>query len=66
MTNFDDWALTVDALCRRHLACSWHDLCGDMTPLKAAFEAGDSPLTFVRWWSEKYDLDWVKGRWTPA
>ena len=58
MAFFDEWALTVDALCREHLACSWRDLCGDIGPLRVAFEAGESPIAFVRWWSEKYELQW--------
>jgi hypothetical protein len=58
MTSFDEWALTVDALCREHLACGWHDLCGDLSPLRIAFAADESPTAFVRWWANKYDLQW--------
>ena len=58
MNDFDQWALAVDAICRAHLACGWRDLCGDMAPLRTAFESGDRPTVFVRWWSEKYDLEW--------
>jgi hypothetical protein len=58
MTHFDQWALAVDAHCRTHLACGWHDLCGDRAPLLVAFEARETPLAFVRWWAEKYDLCW--------
>lgn len=54
--RFSEWASEVDTLCRHHLACSWNDLCGDEPPLRRAFEAGDAPLEFVRWWAEKYDL----------
>jgi hypothetical protein len=57
--NFDEWCLTVDALCRTHLACGWRDLAGDPEPLERAFEAGESPMAFVRWWADKYDLIWV-------
>lgn len=56
---FDEWALTVDALCRAHLACGWRDLCGDLFPLERGFEAGETPIGFVRWLAEKYDLEWV-------
>ena len=62
MNDFDDWVVTVDALCRAHLACDWNDLCGDMEPLRSAFEAGDEPRVFVRWWAEKYDLQWRQAR----
>jgi len=58
MHDFDEWALTVDALCRAHLACGWRDLCGDRWPLEAAFNASQSPMEFVRWLAEKYDLEW--------
>ena len=58
MGDFDDWALRVDALCRVHLACSWADLSGDIGPLRGAFVARQSPIEFVRWWAEKYDLAW--------
>ncbi|MBZ5558632.1 MAG: hypothetical protein LAO77_15275 [Acidobacteriia bacterium] len=58
MNNFNEWALTVDALCRAHLACGWRDLCGDRWPLEAAFDASESPMEFVRWLAEKYDLEW--------
>jgi hypothetical protein len=59
MNDFDEWASTVDALCLAHLACGWHDLCGDLPPLQAGFNAGQSPIEFVRWWAEKYDLEWL-------
>ena len=62
MTSFDEWALAVDGLCREHLACTWHDLCGDVDPLRAAFDTGLSPIAFVRWWAEKYDLRWQDRR----
>ena len=35
MSDFDEWALAVDALCRTHLDCGWIDLCGDMRPCKS-------------------------------
>lgn len=54
--HFSAWTNEVDTLCRHHLACSWQDLCGDEPPLRRAFEAGDTPLEFVKWWAEKYDL----------
>lgn len=56
MDIFDEWALTVDALCHEHLVCSWGDLCGDVNPLRRGFEAGETPRGFVRWWAVKYDL----------
>lgn len=55
--TFDQWMLEVDRFCRTHLACSWNDLCGDLGPLQSAFDNGDEPLQFVRWWAEKYDLE---------
>jgi hypothetical protein len=58
--NFDEWCLTVDALCRAHLACGWRDLAGDREPLERGYEAGESPSAFVRWFAEKYDLIWVE------
>jgi hypothetical protein len=57
--DFEEWCLTVDALCRAHLACGWRDLAGDPEPLERAFADGESPMTFVRRLSEKYDLIWV-------
>ncbi|MEZ5416102.1 MAG: hypothetical protein R2708_02025 [Vicinamibacterales bacterium] len=56
---FDEWAKEVDALCLRHLLCDWDDLCGEIEPLQQSHEAGDAPLTFVAWWSGKYDLTWI-------
>jgi hypothetical protein len=66
MSDFDEWALTVDALCRAHLACGWRDLCGDSLPLQRGFEAGETPLGFVRWLTEKYDLEWVRAPTKPS
>lgn len=57
--TFEEWAAQVDAVCTAHLACSWNDLCGETEPLRAAFAAGESPVQFVLWWAEKYDLMWV-------
>lgn len=57
--SFDEWAQAVDVLCRRHLVCSWHDLCGETDVLERSYEMGDTPLRFVEWWAEKYDLTWV-------
>lgn len=54
--TFDQWMLTVDRLCLAHLACSWNDLCGDLEPLRSAFDVGEDPIQFVRWWADKYDL----------
>ena len=62
MSNFDEWAKAVDALCHAHLACGWGDLCGDVQPLRTAFDIGESPMAFVRWWAEKYDLQWLEAR----
>ena len=58
--KFTEWASEVDTLCRHHLACSWQDLSGDEPPLRRAFEAGDSPIEFVRWWAEKYGLSLLR------
>jgi hypothetical protein len=57
--SFDEWCLAVDALCRAHLACGWRDLAGDGEPLERGYEAQQSPMEFVRWFAEKYDLTWV-------
>lgn len=56
--SFEPWRNEVERLCPIHLYCSWWDLCGDEGPLIDGFNAGLSPLAFVRWWAEKYDLDW--------
>lgn len=32
----------------------------DVNPLRRGFEAGETPISFVRWWAEKYDLIWVE------
>jgi hypothetical protein len=56
VSDFKTWASEVDALCLRHLACSWADLCGDEEPLRCSFESGEAPIEFVRWWAEKFDL----------
>lgn len=57
--GFDEWAQRVDALCRTHLACSWDDLAGDREPLERGFEWGQTPLEFVQWLTEKFDLIWI-------
>ncbi|MBK9241151.1 MAG: hypothetical protein IPL75_12985 [Acidobacteria bacterium] len=59
--TFDEWAAQVDVVCTANLACSWNDLCGEVEPLRAAFDAGESPVQFVLWWAEKYDLMWLDG-----
>ena len=55
---FHRWCAEVDHLCQVHLCARWADLCGDTGPLEQAFDSGSSPLVFVRWWAEKFDLDW--------
>lgn len=57
MSDFDEWCTQVDALCRIHFKCSWTDLCGDMEPLQRGYE-WLTPLGFVEFWADKYDLDW--------
>lgn len=59
MQPLADWTRRVDALCREHLACDWHDLSGDHEPLESGYEAGQTPMEFVRWFAEKYDLTWT-------
>lgn len=59
LNKFQRWRRTVDALCEAHLGVGWDDLCGDQGPLEQAFAAGDTPLAFVRWWAERYDLAWI-------
>lgn len=56
--DFTEWSFQVDGLARVHLMCSWADLCGDMEPLRRAYADGETPLEFLRWWADKYDLDW--------
>lgn len=56
---FDDWTRSVDAQCREHLACSWQDLSGDTGPLESGYDIGQTPMEFVRWFAEKYDLSWT-------
>jgi len=58
--TFDEWAMEVDRLCRAHLACSWNDLCGDKEPLERSYRCEESPEDFVRWWTQKYDLEPLK------
>jgi len=43
-----DWTRRVDALCREHLACDWQDPSGDHEPLESGYEAGQTPMEFVR------------------
>lgn len=54
--RFSEWVGEVDTLCRHHLGCSWQDLSGDEPPLRRGWGAGDTPIAFVAWWTEKYDL----------
>ena len=54
--RLSEWAGEVDTLCRHYLGCSWQDLSGDEPPLHRSWGAGDTPLEFVVWWTEKYDL----------
>jgi hypothetical protein len=55
MMNFAEWWSAVDELCRRHLACSWAELCGVTGPLEIAHAAGESPRDFIRWYADWYD-----------
>jgi len=66
MTTFEQWAHDVDALCVKHLSCTWVDLAGDREPLERSFAAGETPLQFVEWWAEKYGLVWEGGGITPS
>ncbi len=45
--DFDQWVLEVDALCLKHLACKWEDLCGELQPLQDHFRVGKSPMEQV-------------------
>ncbi len=56
--SYDQWCAQVDALCARHLLNDWANLCGDTDVLERGFEDGWTPLRFVQWWAEKYDLTW--------
>lgn len=58
MDRFDAWCVEVDTLCRRHLACSWSDLSGDLDPLERGFADGLSAAAFVAEFKTKYDLEW--------
>lgn len=60
MTTFDQWKGEVDALCVKHLCCTWADLAGDPDPLERSFASGETPEQFVQWWAEKHGLTWVK------
>ncbi len=57
--SFDEWAQAVDVLCRRHFACSWDDLAGDLEPLQASYEGGETPRQFIERLARKFDLTWV-------
>lgn len=57
--SFDEWALTVDALCRRHFVCSWDDLSGELEPLRTSYENGETPRQFIEWLAQKFDLIWA-------
>lgn len=54
--TFDEWAQAVDVLCLRHFCCSWDDLCGDLGPLECAYVSAETPMQFVEWFGEKFDL----------
>ena len=53
---FPLWCQNVDTLFKQKTCCNWADLCGDAGPREQAFEAGDTPGEFVRWYCEKYGL----------
>jgi hypothetical protein len=57
--SFDEWALGVDALCRRHFVCSWDDLSGELEPLRTSYDYGETPRQFIEWLAEKFDLIWA-------
>ncbi|HEY4320717.1 MAG TPA: hypothetical protein VGM77_05995 [Gemmatimonadales bacterium] len=46
----------VSAEMQRRYALTWADACGDDQPLSRAREAGRTPVEFVAWWGEKYQL----------
>lgn len=60
MTTFEHFAREVDALCVKHLGCTWAELAGDREPLETSFNDGWTPMQFVQWWGEKYGLRWVE------
>ena len=60
MGTFDRWARDVDVLCVKHLCCTWADLAGDPEPLERSFASGETPIQFVQWLAEKYELTWVE------
>ena len=62
MTTFEQWARDVDSLCVRHLCCTWADLAGDSEPLERSFTSGETPMQFVRWWTEQRDRHSPRGR----
>lgn len=57
--SFDEWAKAVDVLCRRHFACSWDDLAGDIEPLQASYENRERPRQFIESLARKFDLTWT-------
>ena len=53
---FEDWFREVDTPCQRHLLCTWRDLCGDEPQLRQSHEMGDTPIAFVEWRAQKFEL----------
>ena len=54
--SFEEWREVFDPLCVKRTGCTWEDLCGEDELLKSAYDNDETPLGFIDWYIEKYDL----------
>lgn len=54
--DIENYEREVSAEMERRFAINWTDAGGGREPLEQALAAGESPIEFVEWFGEKYDL----------
>lgn len=54
--KLDQYRADVSRLTKVAYGITWQDACGDDEPLLSGIAAGYTPVAFVEWWGEKYDL----------
>ena len=54
--DFDEYRKAVSQYLQKYYCITWHDACGDESPIRGAIQAKETPTEFAEWWATKYDL----------
>jgi hypothetical protein len=57
-----EYEAAVSTEMKRRFGITWADACGDPQPLTAALRNGETPVEFVAWWGDRYELEEITPR----